>query len=106
MAETTTACTAADADRVFGDGGGTSSRAAKATTRWSAAPATTRCTANQGADEIVGGAGNDTLWALAFADVPLPGVDTLRGESGSDTFRTRDGEPDLIDCGEGRRTAR
>jgi hypothetical protein len=33
--------------------------------------------------------------------VPLPGVDTLRGEGGSDTFRTRDGEPDVIDCGTG-----
>ena len=57
---------------------------------------------NQGADELVGGAGNDTLWALTLADVPLPGVDTLRGESGSDSFRTRDGEPDVIDCGDGR----
>ena len=34
--------------------------------------------------------------------MPLPGVDTLRGESGSDTFRTRDGEPDVIDCGAGK----
>ena len=33
--------------------------------------------------------------------MPLPGVDTLHGEGGNDTFRTRDGEPDLIDCGTG-----
>jgi len=58
---------------------------------------------NLGADELIGGSGNDTLWGLASADVPLPGVDTLRGESGNDTFRARDGEPDLIFCGEGRR---
>ena len=54
-------------------------------------------------DELIGGAGNDTLWALALADVPAPGVDTLRGESGSDTFRTRDGEPDVIFCGDGKK---
>jgi Ca2+-binding RTX toxin-like protein len=56
---------------------------------------------NQGVDELIGGVGNDTLWGLTLADVPLPGVDTLRGESGSDTFRSRDGEPDVIDCGTG-----
>jgi Ca2+-binding RTX toxin-like protein len=58
---------------------------------------------NQGADQLIGGAGNDTLWGLALADVPQPGVDVLRGEDGNDVFRTRDGEPDLIDCGAGRR---
>ena len=31
----------------------------------------------------------------------LPGVDTLHGEDGNDTFFTRDGEPDIIDCGTG-----
>ena len=57
--------------------------------------------ANLGVDKTFGGSGNDRLWALAAADVALPGVDTLHGEDGNDTFRTRDGEPDHIDCGPG-----
>ena len=56
---------------------------------------------NRGVDESFGGSGNDKLWALAGADVALPGVDTLHGEDGNDTFYTRDGEPDIIDCGTG-----
>ena len=58
--------------------------------------------ANRGADESFGGAGNDRLWALASADAALPGVDTLHGEDGNDTFHTRDNEPDRIDCGNGK----
>ena len=61
--------------------------------------------ANRGVDETFGGAGNDRLWALARADVPLPGVDTLHGEDGNDTFHTRDSEPDQIDCGTGKDSA-
>ena len=37
--------------------------------------------------------------------MPLPGVDTLHGEDGNDTFHTRDGEPDRIDCGNGKDSA-
>jgi hypothetical protein len=33
-------------------------------------------------------------------------VDTLHGENGNDRFRTRDGEPDVIDCGAGHDVAR
>jgi Ca2+-binding RTX toxin-like protein len=61
--------------------------------------------ANRGVDESFGGDGNDVLWALARADVPLPGADTLHGENGNDRFRTRDGEPDSIDCGAGHDVA-
>jgi Ca2+-binding RTX toxin-like protein len=57
--------------------------------------------AQRGVDESFGGPGNDRLWALARADVRRPGVDTLHGEEGDDVFRTRDGEPDVIDCGAG-----
>jgi Ca2+-binding RTX toxin-like protein len=58
--------------------------------------------AQRGVDESFGGPGDDRLWALARADVRRPGVDTLHGEQGDDVFRTRDGEPDVIDCGPGR----
>lgn len=57
--------------------------------------------ANVGVDVTYGGAGDDVLWALAPADVPLPGVDTLRGEEGNDRFRLRDGEADVVNCGPG-----
>ena len=57
--------------------------------------------ANLGVDTTYGGEGDDRLWALARGDVPLPGVDSLRGEGGNDRFFTRDGEADVISCGEG-----
>lgn len=64
--------------------------------------------ANKGRDESWGGAGNDTLWALARSDrhgrQDFKG-DVLHGEDGDDTFRTRDGEGDTIDCGAGIDTA-
>jgi Ca2+-binding RTX toxin-like protein len=64
--------------------------------------------ANRGRDESWGGAGNDKLWALARGDRhgkhDFKG-DTLHGEDGDDTFRTRDGEGDVIDCGAGIDTA-
>ncbi len=64
--------------------------------------------ANKGRDESWGGAGNDTLWALARSDVRSRqdfNGDVLHGEDGDDTFRTRDGEGDKIDCGAGNDTA-
>jgi len=64
--------------------------------------------ANKGRDESWGGPGNDTLWALARSDRhgrhDYKG-DVLHGEDGDDTFRTRDGEGDKIDCGAGIDTA-
>ncbi len=57
-----------------------------------------------GADVSNGGDGNDRLWALARKDVTGEAgepVDTLNGGAGDDVFRTRDGEADLITCGDG-----
>lgn len=60
--------------------------------------------AGAGRDETFGDDGNDTLWAMARVDRrgrhDFRG-DTLHGGNGNDTFRTRDGEGDVIDCGEG-----
>jgi len=53
---------------------------------------------------IIGTRHHDRLWALAKADVTGPGDssgDTLHGGAGNDKFRTRDGEQDKIDCGDG-----
>jgi Ca2+-binding RTX toxin-like protein len=64
--------------------------------------------ANLGVDTELGGDGNDQLWALARRDrhgrFDTQG-DTLHGGKGNDTFRTRDGEADRIDCGPGDDTA-
>jgi Ca2+-binding RTX toxin-like protein len=60
--------------------------------------------ANRGNDVTEGGDGNDTLWALSKFDVTGPGDplgDALTGGDGNDTFRVRDGEIDLITCGDG-----
>ena len=60
--------------------------------------------ANVGNDESWGDDGNDQLWALARGDVNGPNDtsgDTLHGGNGNDTFHTRDGERDNIDCGSG-----
>lgn len=60
--------------------------------------------ANRGHDVSYGGDGNDTLWALARGDRhgrhDLRG-DRLYGGNGNDTFRTRDGERDVVNCGAG-----
>jgi Ca2+-binding RTX toxin-like protein len=72
-------------DTLFGDSGGD------------------RLLGNQGADVLFGGDGNDDLWGLASSDVPLPGSDTLHGNSGNDSFHTRDGEPDVVECGDGKK---
>ena len=64
--------------------------------------------AGRGRDETWGEAGDDTLWALARKDVhgrnDIQG-DVLHGGEGNDTFKTRDGEADVIDCGPGVDTA-
>jgi Ca2+-binding RTX toxin-like protein len=64
--------------------------------------------AARGADESWGEEGNDTLWAMARRDVHVPNDragDVLHGGPGNDTFRTRDGEADVVDCGAGVDTA-
>ena len=75
-------------------------------TQWGG-PGNDRIFANRGADTTYGGPGNDDLWALAPRDAAAdsPGVDTILGEEGDDVIRTRDGEPDLINCGPGEDTA-
>jgi Ca2+-binding RTX toxin-like protein len=75
-------------------------------------PGNDRIFANRGVDESWGGPGDDVLWAMARKDV-VPGpdgavdtvADTLHGGAGDDRFRTRDGEGDRIDCGDGRDVA-
>src|SRR6185295_6764642 len=59
--------------------------------------------ANRGIDVHNGGDGNDRLWAMARHDkLAADGTgDTLNGGPGNDTFRTREGQPDKIDCGPG-----
>ena len=64
--------------------------------------------AARGRDESFGDAGDDQLWAMARRDVHGRNDtrgDTLHGGEGNDTFRTRDGERDVIDCGPGVDTA-
>ena len=61
--------------------------------------------ANPGRDKSDGGDGPDVLWALARVDVAAigdPEGDELTGAGGADHFRVRDGEVDLVHCGEGR----
>ena len=56
-----------------------------------------------GFDRVFGGPGDDRLWAMARRDhLAADGTgDTLVGGPGNDKFRTREGQPDKIDCGEG-----
>jgi len=75
-------------------------------------PGDDRIFANRGVDESWGGPGDDVLWAMARKDVtpgPGAGVDTvadrLHGGPGDDRFRTRDGEADRVDCGDGDNVA-
>jgi Ca2+-binding RTX toxin-like protein len=61
--------------------------------------------AGPGADRTDGGNGPDTLWALARKDVVAIGDtsgDELTGGRGRDRFRVRDGEVDMVHCGDGR----
>jgi Ca2+-binding RTX toxin-like protein len=60
--------------------------------------------ANPGRDVSDGGDGRDVLWALARVDVTAIGDaegDELSGAGGRDLLRVRDGEVDLVHCGEG-----
>jgi Ca2+-binding RTX toxin-like protein len=60
--------------------------------------------ANQGRDHSDGGDGDDVLWALSRKDVTAIGDtegDELSGGRGNDRFRVRDGEVDLVHCGDG-----
>jgi hypothetical protein len=60
--------------------------------------------ANRGRDHEDGGDGPDRLWALSRFDVEFigdPNGDELSGGNGNDRFRVRDGEVDLVHCGEG-----
>ena len=64
--------------------------------------------AARGRDETWGEDGDDALWAMARRDVHGPNDlqgDTLHGGPGNDTFKTRDGEQDVVDCGPGIDTA-
>jgi Ca2+-binding RTX toxin-like protein len=70
----------------------------------SGGPGADKIFANPGRDRSDGGDGPDVLWALARADVTAIGDaegDELTGGSGADRFRVRDGELDLVHCGEG-----
>jgi Ca2+-binding RTX toxin-like protein len=61
--------------------------------------------ANQGRDRSLGGDGNDVLWALSRLDVTAvgdPDGDELHGDAGNDLVRVRDGERDVVECGDGR----
>ena len=83
-------------------------RRPRATTSSGAAPGNDTIYAGRGRDETWGEDGDDTLWALARKDVHGPNDtlgDTLHGGPGNDTFKTRDGEADVIDCGPGVDTA-
>ena len=61
--------------------------------------------ANPGRDKSDGGDGADVLWALARVDVTAigdPEGDELTGGTGRDRIMVRDGEVDIVHCGEGR----
>ena len=64
--------------------------------------------ANRGNDTTSGGPGNDILFALARRDVHGRGDlsgDIIRGDAGDDRIRVRDGEQDIVNCGEGNDSA-
>jgi len=59
---------------------------------------------NLGRDVSDGGDGNDHLWILVHADVTGPGDiagDVARGGPGNDVIHARDGELDVVSCGDG-----
>jgi Ca2+-binding RTX toxin-like protein len=71
----------------------------------SGGPGADKIFANRGRDHSDGGDGPDVLWALSRFDVTAigdPDGDELTGGNGRDRFRVRDGEVDLVHCGEGR----
>jgi Ca2+-binding RTX toxin-like protein len=60
--------------------------------------------ANLGRDTTEGGEGNDRLFALAIRDVDGPNDelgDIVRGGAGDDRIAVRDGERDVVNCGDG-----
>jgi Ca2+-binding RTX toxin-like protein len=72
--------------------------------RQSGGPGADKLFANPGRDSSDGGDGHDVLWALARADVIAigdPDGDELSGGAGGDLFRVRDGEVDVVHCGDG-----
>jgi Ca2+-binding RTX toxin-like protein len=73
--------------------------------RQSGGPGADKIFANPGRDSSDGGEGHDVLWALARVDVTAIGDaegDELTGGAGRDLFLVRDGEVDLVHCGEDR----
>ena len=67
----------------------------------------TRSSPTRAAISSDGGDGDDVLWALSRKDVTAigdPDGDDLTGGPGNDRFRVRDGEVDLVHCGDGRDT--
>ena len=62
--------------------------------RLSGKPGDDSLSGRRGSDFLKGGKDDDTL-------VGGKGFDDLRGAAGDDAIRARDGEPDIIDCGEG-----
>jgi Ca2+-binding RTX toxin-like protein len=56
-------------------------------------------------DRVSGGAGNDTISGLGGDDCLTggAGTDVLDGGAGDDDINARDGKPDLIDCGPGKK---
>ena len=71
----------------------------------SGGPGSDKIFANQGRDVSDGGPGDDVLWALSRKDVTAIGDtegDELYGAEGRDRFLVRDGEVDLVHCGDDR----
>jgi hypothetical protein len=68
-------------------------------------PGDDRLAGTNRADKLYGRGGNDTLLGRRGRDVLVggSGEDRLIGGRGNDVIRARDGEPDLIRCGPGRR---
>jgi hypothetical protein len=66
-------------------------------------PGADRLTSGDPGDELSGGDGNDALDGGAGSDVLAgdQGADTLAGGAGTDRIAARDGETDVISCGEG-----
>ncbi len=95
-------------DTDFGEDGNDLMGGGKGADKQYGGPGNDTIYAGRGQDETWGEAGNDTLWALARKDVhgrnDIQG-DVLHGQEGDDTFKTRDGEADVIDCGPGVDTA-
>lgn len=91
-------------DKAFGNGGRDFMSGGFGDDEQHAGPGNDRVFANAGRDTTFGGDGDDDLWALARRDVSGPNDtegDVIRGERGNDRFHLRDGEQDIVNCGEG-----